>query len=800
MGYAEVAVNSPAAQRRTFSYSVPAGLDVLPGQAVWAPFGSRLLEGIVTELTDAPAVEETRDIGGIVDPAPVLSAAQLAVARWISDYYLSPVFDALALFLPPGFERRTLTYVSAAPLPPDFDLNSLTPDQRRLIELLIGHDRLPMRKVESELSKARAQATVSHLANRGLVARTYEIEPAKAKVKTELRLRLAPGADPASVRAGPKQTALLEFLSTQSGPALWSEVREKAGADRSVLNALVKKGLVSLEEVVLTRDPLAGRQPAPTLPLPLTPAQQSAFQAITAALGKPAVFLLRGVTGSGKTEVYLQALAEARRRGKRGIVLVPEIALTPQTIDRFAARFPGKVAVLHSQLTLGEQFDEWQRIKAGEFDVVIGARSALFGPQPDLGLIVIDEEHEWTYKQADTTPRYHTREVAMRLAEQVGAVVVLGSATPDVETYFRAVSGEYRLLELPERVTPVFNAPLPKVHVVDMREELKAGNRDLFSRALSVAMAEAVGAGEQVILFLNRRGSATFVQCRQCGLVMRCRRCDIALTFHAASNSLVCHQCNYRMRAPDVCPRCGSTRIKFLGAGTEQVEEEVARLLPLARRLRWDSDAAVGRDAHQEILDRFRAHQADVLIGTQMVAKGLDLPEVTVVGVVNADTGLNLPDFRAGERTFQLLSQVAGRAGRGPRGGEVVLQTYSPAHYAVQAAAAHDYGLFYQKELVYRRQLGYPPFAQLASLVFTHANEERCRTEAERLKRELLTEVQAKGVAGLTIIGPAPAFAHRLRGRYRWQLVLRGRDLSTFLSDVPLPRGWAVDIDPVGLT
>jgi len=800
MGYAEVAVNSPAAQRRTFSYSVPAGLAVLPGQAVWVPFGSRLLEGIVTELTDVPAVEETRDIAGIVERQPVLSPAQLTIARWISNYYLSPIFDALALFLPPGFERRTLTYVSVAPLPPDFDLNSLTPDQRSAIELLAGHDRLPMRKMEAGLGKARAQATVSHLANRGLVVRTYEIEPAKAKAKTELRVRLVTGAEATKVKSGTKQSALVEFLLSQSGPVSWGEVRGKTGVDRATLTAMMKKGLVLLDEVVVTRDPLAGRQSTPTSPLPLTTAQRVACDAITAALGKPAVFLLRGVTGSGKTEVYLQALAEARRRGKRGIVLVPEIALTPQTTDRFAARFPGKVAVLHSQLTLGEQFDEWQRIKAGEFDVVIGARSALFAPQPDLGLIVIDEEHEWTYKQADPVPRYHAREVAVRLAEQVGAVVVLGSATPDVETHFRSVSGEYRLLELPERVTPTVNAPLPKVQVVDMRDELKAGNHDLFSRALSAAMAEAVEAGEQVILFLNRRGSATFVQCRQCGLVMRCRRCDIALTFHAASNSLVCHQCNYRVRAPDACPRCRSPRIKFIGAGTEHVEEEVARLLPRSRRLRWDSDAASGRQAHQEILDKFRAHQADVLIGTQMVAKGLDLPEVTLVGVVNADTGLNLPDFRAGERAFQLLSQVAGRAGRGPRGGEVILQTYSPNHYAVQAAAAHDYRLFYQKEIVYRRQLGYPPFAQLASLVFTHANEERCRVEAERLKRELLAGIQAKGIAGLTVIGPAPAFVHRLRGRYRWQLVLRGRELSTFLSDVPLPRGWAVDIDPVGLT
>jgi len=431
--------------------------------------------------------------------------------------------------------------------------------------------------------------------------------------------------------------------------------------------------------------------------------------------------------------------------------------------------------------------------------VVIGPRSAVFAPQPELGLIVIDEEHEWTYKQQDKSPRYHARAAAIKLAELSGAVVILGSATPDVESFYHAQNGDYQLLHLPERVTPRESSPLPRVEVIDLREELKAGNRSMFSRSLSRAIDKAVAGGEQVMLFLNRRGAATFIQCRDCGLVLGCRRCDVPLTYHLTEDILVCHQCNYRMPVPQTCPQCQSKRIKFLGVGTQKLEQEAKTAFPRARLLRWDSDVTRGRNAHQKILERFRSHQADILIGTQMITKGLDLPQVTLVGVVSADTAINLPDFRAGERTFQLLSQVAGRAGRGPLGGQVIIQTYSPEHYAIQAAAGHDYTLLYNKEVNYRRQLQYPPFSHLASLIYTHTNDALCQREAERMKRLLNDEIDSQGIDNLTVIGPAPAFIHRLRGRFRWQLILRGTDPSDFLSPIPVPQGWTIDIDPVGL-
>jgi len=811
MGYAEVAVNSPAAQRRTFSYTVPPDLSVTIGQAVWVPFGNKLLQGIVLELPERPAVAETKEIAGIMEPRPLLSPAYVSLARWISDYYLSPLFEAVALMLPPGFERKALTFVSLSQVPDDFDPASLTPEQRQVFDRLQKEGRISQKHLEKILSKKKAQTVVSQLVKRGLAVRNYELEPIKTKPKFQAYLSLAsrPPLPPEAItplrKGAKKQAALLDYLAQQSQPVPWTEVRQKVGCARAVVDTLARKGLVTIQRLEVRRDPLSHQVIIPSQPLALVPAQESALNSIKSSLlmaragAPPTVFLLHGVTGSGKTEVYLQALAEAVRLGKRGIVLVPEISLTPQTIERFAARFPNRVAVLHSQLSPGEQFDEWQRIRNGEFDVVVGARSAIFAPQPDLGLIIIDEEHEWTYKQHEKSPRYHTRDVAIKLAELTGAVIVLGSATPDVETFYHAQKGDYHLLQLPERVTPTQPAPLPQVEVVDLREELKAGNRSLFSGSLSHAITRAVAAGEQVILFLNRRGTATFVQCRRCGFVLRCRRCEVALTYHSASNALVCHQCNYHMPVPQLCPRCWSRQIKFLGLGTQKLEQETGQTFAPVKVLRWDSDATTGKHSHQEILNKFRAHQADILIGTQMVAKGLDLPQVTVVGVVNADTGLNLPDFRAGERTFQLLSQVAGRAGRGPLGGQAIIQTYSPEHYAIQAAAKHDYALFYDKEITFRRQLHYPPFTRLASLVYTHTNDGLCQREAERMKRVLHTEIQSQGIADLSTIGPAPAFMHRLRGRFRWQLVLRGSHLSSFLSQIPFPPGWTIDIDLVGL-
>ncbi len=826
MDYAEVCVNSPAARRQTFSYSIPSHLKVTEGEAVLVPFGAQILQGIVLQLTAQPAVEQTRDIAGIVDSRPLLSPERIELARWISDYYLAPIFDAVALLLPPGFERKVLTFVSAA-VPEDFD-SSLTPDQQQVLDTIAKQTTAIGTAALGRLfGKKKAQQVIAQLVKKHLLIRTYDLEPIKVRAKTESHyaLKLSPlqaRQEAQKLRSKAKRQAeFLEFLADMPAPASVETIRQRIGFRKSVADALIKKGFINGTVANVRRDPLAHLKTNLSWPLPLTANQSSALSKITSSLGKIAagtgsgdVFLLHGVTGSGKTEVYLQALAEAVKLGKKGIVLVPEIALTPQTLERFTARFPGRVAILHSQLTLGEQFDEWSRIRNGEVDVVVGPRSALFAPQPDLGLIVIDEEHEWNYKQTDRAPTYHARAVALRLAGLTGASVILGSATPDVETYYHARKGDYRLLDLPERlisaevpddsqVSPALpraiDASLPGVDVVDMREELKAGNRSLFSRALHQAVAGALSVGGQVILFLNRRGASTFVQCRRCGFSFRCRRCDVPMTYHAVEEAVICHQCNYRTPRPEFCPRCRSPQIKFLGLGTEKLEQETAEAFPRSRLLRWDGDTTRGWHSHQEILDKFRRHEAEILIGTQMVSKGLDMPRVTLVGVINADTGLNLPDFRAGERTFQLLSQVAGRAGRGPMGGRVVIQTYSPEHYTIQAAAKHDYAFFYGREIEYRRELHQPPFAGLASMTYSLANDVLCRKEAERMKRELNEEKEANGLRDFNILGPAPAFIRRRRGHFRWQLVVRGSNPSAFLREIDVPQGWKIDIDPIGL-
>ena len=538
------------------------------------------------------------------------------------------------------------------------------------------------------------------------------------------------------------------------------------------------------------------------------------------------IFLLHGVTGSGKTEIYLRAIEQTMAQGRQALFLVPEIALTPQTIRRVAARFPGQVGVIHGSLSEGERYDTWRRAREGLLGVVVGARSALFTPFPDLGLIVMDEEHDHSYKQGAGTlhPYYHAREVAERMMRQRDGLLILGSATPDLETAFRARRGDIHLLQLPNRIMghrahileqseregvearyyparaeEAVTIDLPSVQVIDMRSELKAGNTAMFSRALQDALATTLEQNQQAMLFLNRRGSNTYVFCRDCGYVEQCPNCDLPLTYHTYDESLRCHQCGYRTMPPQVCPNCQSRRIKYFGAGTQQVEQELGRLFPLARVLRWDADTARTPGAHEELLQQFIDRKADVLVGTQMVAKGLDLPLVTLVGMVSADVGLNLPDFRAGERTFQLLTQVAGRAGRGLLGGRAILQTYQPDHYVIEAAAAQDYARFYQQEIAYRRELGYPPFRRLARIVFQHAQEVRVRAEAERAAALINHRIALLNLTGTEMIGPAPCFFGKIDNSYRWHLLLRSPDPTLALEGIDIPTSWQVDIDPVGV-
>jgi primosomal protein N' (replication factor Y) len=811
MNYAEVAVNSPGA-RSTFCYAVPTGLNISTGQAVWVPFGSRVIQGIVLGLSDEPSIEDTKEIAGVITGFPLLSPTKIKLAQWISKHYFAPLFDALALMLPPGFERRAITCVQLAVYHVE-NLSSLSPEQKQVLDIMRAKGKKSLAELEKAIGKEKARQITDRLLDRQLITRTLEIDKAKVKPKTLPYIKVTADREDIEVEKDRlkksrayKQAELLAFLAEQSQPISIGELRKRLNCSPATVRALESRHLVSVERVRVRRDPLAHLSFTPSQPPVLASSQQAAWDSIQDSvvgkarqIGRPPVFLLFGVTGSGKTEIYLRALAQVLATGKRGICLIPEIALTRQTVERFAGRFPGRVAVLHSGLSLGEQFDEWHWIMEGNCDVVIGPRSALFAPVPNLGLIIIDEEHEWTYKQEDKSPRYHARDVAIKLAQLSDAVVILGSATPDIGSFHKAQQGGYQLVELKERITPRGYSPLPEVKIVDLREELKAGNTSLLSRPLLAAMKETLAQGQQIILFLNRRGTATFVRCRNCGFVFRCPRCSIALTYHSVEKKLICHRCRYSIQVPQSCPRCSRRNLRFLGIGTQRIEEETTHFFPEARLLRWDRDVITSRYAHEELLQNFRDHKADVLIGTQMIAKGLDLPQVTLAGIINADTGLNFPDFRSSERTFQLLCQVAGRAGRGVKAGKVIIQTYSPDNYIIETAARHDYLGFYHKEIDYRRRYNYPPFSQLVRLVFSHTNEELSKREAEGVYRLLLGEKAREAMVDFNIIGPVPAFAFRARGRYRWQLFLRGPDSSRLLSRLTLPRGWTIDVDPVGI-
>lgn len=609
-----------------------------------------------------------------------------------------------------------------------------------------------------------------------------------------------------------------------------AQVAQETKSPRRYVQKLIDDKLIELKEEQVWRDSLSDRDFIPTIAPKLTPDQENIWEVIHKAITagqwanvQDARFLIHGVTGSGKTEIYLRAIEQTLAQGRQAIFLVPEIALTSQTIRRVAERFPDQVAVVHGSLPTGERYDTWQRARSGDVGVIVGTRSALFTPLPDVGLIILDEEHDSSYKQDPPVvePHYHARDAAEKLMDSNKGVLILGSATPDIATYYRAKKGHYTYLHLPNRIMghrqrieeqakrvgvtakyqpekdDALHIELPPVSVVDMRSELRTGNISMFSRELQEGLKTVLERGEQAMLLLNRRGQSTYVFCRDCGYVVMCSRCDSPMTHHRQGEAMRCHHCGYVHPTPKTCPSCESTRIKFFGAGTQQVEEALKQLYPDARTLRWDADTASKPELHHEILQKFIDREADIVIGTQMIAKGLDLPLVTLVGVVSADLGLALPDYRAGERVFQLLTQVAGRAGRGVLGGKVVLQTYQPDHYVMQFASTHDYLGFVDKELDYRREMGYPPYRKLARVVFQFPDFYKTQKQAEEGARRVRKLLDKHQMTGTELIGPAPCFFTRIDRNYRWHLLLRGPNPSVALKDLRLERGWQLDIDPV---
>lgn len=808
MKYAEVAVDAPIGINRTLTYAVPPSVQPIPGQMVWVPLGQRPVQGVVFKVTNLPQVEFPREIISTIEPASMVSSVGLDLARWISRYYLSSLFDAVSLMLPPGFRDRVTPYLEL--VDSDRDPGLLNNEDLAVWQHFLSYRSVPEADVKKALGRSGGSSSI-RLVRRGLLRRTWRLPRSRTSLRYDAYIRpnlqdnkygqlekLFPSR-------APRQMALAKALLESPQRMCLTMARKQFGA--SAVRGLMNKGLLVEEWVRKEAPSLDCRIVGEKSSITLTPEQSVAVARINVVQAKKAkgnVFLVHGVTGSGKTEVYLRALEQCVTLGRIGIMLVPEISLTPQMVGLLNARFPGRVAMMHSGLSLSEQFHYWWRIRDGAYDVVVGPRSALFSPLPKLGLIIMDEEHEWTYKEQERTPRYHARDVALKLSQISDVPLVMGSATPDVITYHRALRNRYQLLELPYRILPDSahfrnrnnTVGLASVEVQDMRQELKEGNRSPLSRVLAQALQRCVEKGEQAILFLNRRGTATLVQCRACGLILRCRRCAISLTYHKA-RGLLCHYCNRQERTPIACPGCRSPLIRFLGLGTQRVVEELERLIPTISVMRWDRDAVVQSGGHQSLMEAFSRGHAQVLIGTQMIAKGLHVPNVSLVGVVLADIGLHLPDFRAGERTFQLLCQVAGRAGRGKTPGKVVIQTYNPENYAIQSAAQQDYMGFYQKELEYRKEQSNPPFSRLVHMTYLHSNEDKCRREAMRLGQTLRSFAYGHGLADVSVIGAAPAYPQRVKGRFRWHIILRCRNPHTILENVTIPKGWILDVDPV---
>jgi len=806
MSGAFVDVALPLALPSPLTYALPDDLAAraVPGARVVVPVQQREMVGIVTAVERPPPAARARPVLAAPDPQPLLDASLLALAEWTGTWYAASPGLVLRAMLPAALFSESVPVVRrTGELPASA---GAAEPVLRLLAGARGEAGVKLARVREAAGSAGLRF-VQRMADEGR-AEVVTLPPrTRAPERTERVFAIA--GEPLALleresrfARAPRRREAYETIERLGGRASASQLSQ-AGLSGAALRALIAAGLVEAAAVRRERDPFADL-PASAPPGVPTPQQQATVDALS-SLGSGEVALLFGVTGSGKTLVYLEYLRRLVAAGKGAIVLVPEIGLTPQTVARFRGVFGDSVAVLHSGLSDGERYDAWRALREGRRRVAVGARSAVFAAVPNLGAIVVDEEHDASYKQAEPAPRYHARQVAMRRAALANAAVVLGSATPALETWAAAERGTVRLLTLPERIGA---RPLPRVDVVDLRSAPGPAGPVPWSDALDAALAGAIARGEQAMLLLNRRGFSTFVQCPACGEVVECPNCSIALTFHRTPPALRCHHCDHRQPPPTLCPSCGEATQRFRGAGTQQVEEFVAARFPAARIARMDVDATSGKWAHHRILEEVEQGRVDVLVGTQMIAKGLDFPNVTVVGVVDADVALALPDFRASERTFQLLTQVAGRTGRGERGGRVLVQTRQPAHPAVARAARHDVAGFAREELAERLDPPYPPHAHLANLVLSGEKEPAVAEAAVALGAWLKRLFAARAASRADLLGPAPCPIARVRGRWRWHLLLRTRDagrltrLAGYVAvHAPVPRAvrLVIDRDPAAL-
>jgi primosomal protein N' (replication factor Y) len=800
--YADIAL--PIPQDKVFTYIVPPELadSASVGCRALVPFGRKYAAGIIVGLLKETRVPNLKPIRDVLDAQPTFSDEMLRLTRWIASYYFASWGEVLKAAAPRGFaaeSKRVVRLLGDGISGP----HKGSSKQQAVLNALTKSGALSIRHLQKKLRTKSIHALLNRMAADGLIAIEEDLPIAKRKPRIERFVRLSPSVRDRSAEevmaavSGKKQREILEFLISrpkeEQEPLLVTTLLRETHGSLDSLMALKSKGLVDLELREVPRR-VEFKYTEPPQRFVLNEFQRRALGEIVepVASHKYQTFLLHGVTGSGKTQVYIEAIDEVLKRGRTAVVLVPEISLTPQMVYRFRNRFGDRVAVFHSRMSAAERYDAWRLARAGTYKIVIGPRSAIFSPLENLGLIVVDEEQEATYKQFDATPRYNARDVAIVRATLNHAVVVLGSATPSIESYHNAQAGKYKLLELPERVD---NAKMPAIQIVDMVRErkevyeeakqglpkedrirLKEFQISSISRVLQAKIRERLAKKEGVILLQNRRGFAPFLECPDCGFVEMCDQCEVTLTYHVTHKHLRCHYCGFVKPAPTVCPRCQGIDFKYRGFGTQRVEEELVRLFSESKILRMDLDTTTRKGSHDRLLKKFSEEETAILLGTQMVAKGLDFSKVTLVGVISADTQLLLPDFRSSERTFQLLAQVAGRAGRRELAGEVVIQTLQPTHYSIRHVLQHDFKGFYEEELEYREELDYPPFSRIILIECKGANEKEVARHAERF-----VQLLRSSDAHLVILGPTPAVLSKLRGQFRWHIVvkdLKSKDIS----------------------
>ncbi|PKF87340.1 primosomal protein N' [Bacillus sp. BA3] len=764
MDIASVIVDVPAKQTdREFDYRIPEKWSqvIKPGMRVIVPFGPRMVQGFVTGLKAKSDFAKLRNIKEPMDLESILNDELLQLGDWLTKEAMCFKISALQAMLPAAMKAKYEKVIKVVEdkkdqLPP-FIQNLFGKNDSISWKDVIEGENASLFQKEMQNGNLELVYNVKNRLNKKTVRVIKSLlSPEELK---EMASAMSSNAK--------KQQELLQYFIEHQEPIPLKELLELMNTSSGTVKSLVSKGALAEMDQEIYRDPYENRVFEKSTPFTLTAEQTTALKPVQEKIhhDEHDVFLLYGVTGSGKTEVYLQAIASVIEKGKEAIMLVPEISLTPQTVKRFKERFGEQVAVMHSGLSVGEKYDEWRKIHRKEVKVVVGARSAVFAPFENLGLVIIDEEHESSYKQEDT-PRYHARDVAIERAKSYRCPVILGSATPTLESFARAKKNVYKLLTLSQRMN---KSALPAVDIVDMREELRTGNRSMFSELLFTKLKDRLEKGEQTVLMLNKRGHSSFVMCRSCGLVINCPNCDISLTYHRFNDIMKCHYCGFEEGMPSACPECDSEHIRFFGTGTQKVEEELAKILPEARVIRMDVDTTSKKGSHERLLNAFGEGKADILLGTQMIAKGLDFPNITLVGVLSADTMLHLPDFRSSEKTFQLLTQVSGRAGRHQLPGEVVIQTYTPEHYSIELSAFQDYDAFYEREMHLRRQSHYPPYYYVVLITVSHEDLMKTVSVTEKITNYLGSRLNRDSI----VLGPVASPISRINNRYRYQCLIK---------------------------